>query len=205
MVCPHCGRRTTEGWQKCEYCGLDIEIKKEPEEPKEQAAPVRKPSVLLGTLGALIGCLIGGALVVVASDVAGLFGSLVGMAVAALGLIGYRLFARRLTNGGVMVSVAMILTTTYLADRLDWAYRVVEWHNSNAVAAGVEQIDVISAFMQLNLLIDSGTIDLKVYLINIGALYLFCILGIVGTLRTIFKKQRAQTKPTTKDNEEESK
>ena len=196
MVCPHCGRNTADGWQKCEYCGLDMEVAQE--EPEKKAAPVRKPSVLLGTLGALIGCLIGGALVVVASDVAGLFGSMVGMAVAALGLVGYRTLGRRLTNGGVMISVAMILTTTYLADRIDWAYRVAEWHNTNAAAAGVEQIDVISAFMQMNILIDNGTIDMKVYLINIAALYIFCLIGIVGTMRTIFKKQREKEKASQK-------
>jgi len=199
MTCPHCGRRTGDGWQKCEYCGLDVkEVPAEGESAEsttsESKAPAVKSSVFFGTIGALIGSLLGGVLVIIASDVAGLFGSLVGMAVAALGLIGYRILGRRLTNGGVMISVAMILTTTYLADRLDWAYRVADWHNANAAAAGVPEIDVISAFMQLNTLIDSGTIDLKVYLINIGALYLFCAIGIFGTLRTIFKRQRANKK-----------
>ena len=187
MICPHCGRNTADGWQKCEYCGFDIAPPQEAPAKKKQE---KKPSVLLGTLGALIGCLLGGVLIVVASEVAGLLGSFVGMAVAALGLVGYRILGRRMTSGGVMISVAMILTTTYLADRVDWAFRVASWHNENAAAAGVAEIDVISAFMQLNVLINSGTIDLKVYVINLAALFIFCIVGIVGTLRTIYKKQR---------------
>jgi flagellar biosynthesis/type III secretory pathway M-ring protein FliF/YscJ len=36
------------------------------------------------------------------------------------------------------------------------------------------------------------------YLINIAALYIFCLIGIVGTMRTIFKKQREKEKASQK-------
>ena len=77
MVCPHCERRIPDGSEKCEYCGLAIQVEEEPKPVKE-----KKPSVWLGTLGALAGALIGSLLLYFACSVAGLFGTVAGMGLA---------------------------------------------------------------------------------------------------------------------------
>ena len=188
MVCPHCGRQIADESEKCEFCGLEIVE----DIPEETTAKEKKPSIILGTLGALIGSLIGGVLIILASRMAGLMGTVSTMALAALTLNLCRLFGRRLTKGTVMISMATMAVAIFLADRLDWAYRIVEWQNAQATELGVELMNVSSAFFQINAFINAGNIELSNYLTNLGFLYFFCVVGTIGTLRTISKKRKQQ-------------
>lgn len=184
MVCPHCDRRIPDGSEKCEYCGLEIVTEEPQEQPKE-----KKPSVLLGTLGGLLGAVLGGGLVFFASQIGGLAGTIAGMLLAFLTLKGCQLLGRRLTRGGIMISMALIVVVTYIADRLDWACRVMTWQAEQVLDTGVAQMDVFGAFMLVPSLINTGNIELPTYLTNLGIMYVFCGVGAFLTIRNILRNQ----------------
>lgn len=184
MVCPHCDRRIPDGSEKCEYCGLAIVTEKEPEPAKE-----KKPSVLLGTLGALLGVILGSVLLYFACHVAGLFGTVAGMGLAYLTIKGYQLLGRKLARGGIMISMAFIAVAAYLVDRLDWAFRVMQWQAQQVLDTGTAQIDIFGAFTLVPTLLNNGNIDLTNYLTNLGMIYVFCAVGAYFTLKDILQKQ----------------
>lgn len=184
MRCPYCDRQIADGSEKCEYCGLAIGPEEEPE-----VQEVKKPNIWLGTLGGLLGALIGGGLFFLAIHLGGLLGTFVGMLLSVFVLVGYRLLGRRLTRGGIMISMALIAVTTYLVDRLDWAYRVMTWQVEQVFDTGAQQLDVFGAFTLVPSLIDTGNIDFSSYLINLAVMYVFCAVGAYYTLRTLLKNQ----------------
>lgn len=184
MVCPHCDRRIADGSEKCEYCGLAIVVEPAPEKVKE-----KKPSVLLGTLGALLGAVIGSVLLYFACHVAGLFGTVAGMGLAFCIIKGYQLLGRKLARGGIMISMAFVAVAAYLVDRLDWAVRVLAWHAEQVIETGAAQMDIYGAFTMVPALLNNGNINLSNYLTNLGMIYVFCAMGAYFTLKDIFKKQ----------------
>lgn len=184
MVCPHCERKIADGSEKCEYCGLEIVIEEEQVRQEE-----KKPSLLLGTLGAILGAALGGGLIFFASRIGGLAGTIAGMLLSYLTIHGYRLLGRRLGRGGIMISMALIAVTTYIADRLDWACRVVTWQTEQVLDTAAERLDVFGAFTLVPSLIDAGNIDFSAYMINLAVMYVFCAVGAFLTLRSVLKKQ----------------
>ena len=184
MVCPHCELRIPDGSEKCEYCGLAIQVEEEPKPVKE-----KKPSVWLGTLGALAGALIGSLLLYFACSVAGLFGTVAGMGLAFCVLKGYQLLGRKLARGGIMISMAFVAVSAYFVDRIDWAYRVLAWNAQQVIEEGAAQIDIFGAFTMVPALLNNGNIDLTKYLTNLGMIYVFCAVGAYFTLKDILKNQ----------------
>ena len=184
MVCPHCDRRIPDGSEKCEYCGLAIVVETAPKKVKE-----KKPSVLLGTLGALIGTVLGSVLLYFACHVAGLFGTVAGMGLAFLAIKGYQLLGRRLARGGIMISMALVAVSVYIVDRLDWAFRVLDWHAQQVIETGAAQIDIYGAFTLIPMLLNNGNINLSNYLTNLGMIYVFCAVGAYFTLKDVLKKR----------------
>ena len=184
MVCPHCDRRIPDGSEKCEYCGLAIV----PESPAKKEKE-KTPSILLGTLGALLGAAVGSVLLYFACHVAGLLGTVAGTGLAFLVIKGYQLLGRRLGRGGIMISTAFIALSAYMVDRLDWAFRVLQWHAEQVLEPGAAQIDIFGAFTLVPVLLNNGNISLSSYLTNLGMIYVFCAVGVYFTLKDILKKQ----------------
>ena len=184
MVCPYCERRIPDGSKKCEYCGLTIVTASE-----QEAKEVKKPNVWLGTLGALVGAVLGGALLLLACRMGGLLGTFLGITLAFFTLMGFRLLGRRLTKGGIMISAALTVLSGYLADRLDWAYRLVEDFARYAQQTGsAEQLNLRNAFLLVPTMLNNGSLPLQTYLINLGVIYGFCALGIYLTLRKLIRR-----------------
>ena len=74
----------------------------------------------MGIIGALLGALLGGALVLVISR----FGYIIwigGVAMGALTMGGYKLLAGRIQKLGMLISAIIMLLVMYLVNRLDWA------------------------------------------------------------------------------------
>ena len=184
MVCPHCARYIEDAAEKCEYCGLAIGENTLEQKVRKEV----KHNFWLGLLGAIIGCLLGGGLILLASKLAGLGGTLTGMALSALVLNGYRLLGRKLPRIGVMASMALVAITVFLVDRVDWCFRIIEWYNEQAMIAGTAQIDFWGTALNFNLFLNMGVVDLTAYLTNLIFLYVFSAVGFIGTIRTIYKK-----------------
>ena len=92
----------------------------------------QKENVLLGTIGALLGALIGGAVA--------LFIARLGYVAVAAGLVlgictikGYEMFARKLSRKGILISVVLMVVTVFLVNQIDLAMEVVSQLELNFV------------------------------------------------------------------------
>lgn len=101
---------------KSEY----LEIERRIQEKQEAIALRGTGSFFMGIIGALLGALLGGALVLVISR----FGYIIwigGVAMGALTMGGYKLLAGRIQKLGMLISAIIMLLVMYLVNRLDWA------------------------------------------------------------------------------------
>lgn len=172
MQCQHCGNEIPAGMSFCEVCGREAEA---------WAAPEVKPdNVVTGTVGALIGAAIGGASIVLLSQL-GYVASISGLILAVCTLKGYELLGGRLSTRGIIISLLLVLVTPYLADRIDWAILVMNAYADMGVTFG-------EAFAAIPELIREEAIAMADYLKNLLMIYLFVALGAFATLRGAFKK-----------------
>lgn len=81
----------------------------------------QKPeNIIVGTIGALLGALIGAAILILFSQL-GYFVFISGIIMAACAFSGYRLLSGRSSKIGIVVSILVIMVVIYFANRLDWA------------------------------------------------------------------------------------
>ena len=184
MVCPHCDRRIPDGSEKCEYCGLEIVTEEPQEQPKE-----KKPSILLGTLGAFLGAVLGCVFLFFACRNASLFGTVAGMGLAFFTIKGYQLLGKKLGRGGIMISMALIAVLVSLVNRLDWAVQIVA-DQAWPVINGVEtELDVYHAFTLVPVLLNMSNAFFSKYMTNLVLCYVFCGVGAFFTIRNILRNQ----------------
>ena len=137
--------------------------------------------VLLGTVGALIGAAIGGASIILLSQL-GYIASVSGLILAFCTLKGYKLLAKTISIKGVVICTALMLATPFAADLLDWgimAYREL----------GNYGYTFTDCLMLLPEFFKDGTIPMGEYLKNLGMIYLFVVMGGFYTLKDAFKKK----------------
>ena len=157
-----------------EYGEAAVEMPASPElQPKE--------NVLLGIVGALIGALLGGASIILFSQL-GYIASLSGFILAFCTLKGYTLLGKGLSTKGVILCVIMMLVTPFVADWLDWGILVYRsW-----AEYGVTFLECLQILPEL---FADGTITMGEYLKNLGMIYLFVIIGGFYTLKNAFKRK----------------
>lgn len=179
MNCPKCGELLPENAKFCGSCGesmVPVEVSEQ-----ETAAPEQKPeNVLTGIVGALIGAALGGGAIILLSQL-GYVASISGLILAVCTLKGYELLGGRQTVKGIIICLALMLITPYIADRLDWAIVIAREFASEGVSFG-------QAFAAVPTLIGDG-IDSGEYIKNLLMIYGFTALGAFGTIRGLFKKK----------------
>ena len=172
MVCPQCGKEAPEGLSLCQECGAQMPAS------REATVETQKPeNVLTGTVGAVLGAVIGAVAIVLLSQL-GLVASISGLILAVCALKGYELLGGRLTKRGIIISCVLILVTPYIADRIDWAILLVQEYPNVTFA---------EAFEAVPKLLDIGFIVPQTYWTNLVMVYLFAILGAVGTVWSAIK------------------
>lgn len=134
----------------------------------------------LGIIGALVGALLGGASIVLLSQL-GYVASLSGFILAICTLKGYELLAKGLSKKGVIICAALMLLTPFVADYLDWGIAIYAELAAYGFTFG-ECIALIPEFLA------DGTIEMGQYLKNLGMIYLFVVMGGFYTLKNAFKK-----------------
>lgn len=173
MNCKNCGNPIEEGASSCPFCGQAV--------LEEQAADLTSPKCenrITGTVGAFMGALIGGALIILLSQI-GYVASISGLVLAVCTLKGYELLGRKLSKPGIIICLALILITPYLADRLDWAIMLKEsWGD----------VTLGEAFAVVPKLVAADAEIRAEYIKCLAMLYLFAFMGAYGTLRDLFKK-----------------
>ena len=149
----------------------------------ECAAPVEvkaPENVFLGLIGALIGAILGGASIILLSQM-GYIASISGVILAFCTLMGYRLLGKQLSTKGIVICVILMLITPFAADWIDWAIYLMKDYPEY----GLTLPDACIAMVGL---MAEGYMDLAEYFKNLGMIYLFVALGAVGTLKKQIRK-----------------
>ena len=175
MNCKQCGNPIPEGSDRCEACGMSV--------PAENAVQVieKKENMIAGLAGALLGALIGAGVMVLLSYL-GVIAAISGLILAVCTLKGYELLGGKLSAGGIVICIALMLVTPYLADRAAWALVIQEAYAGEGVSFGL-------AFAVVHELIREGAIDATLYWKDLLTIYAFTALGGIGTIVTAFKKK----------------
>lgn len=141
----------------------------------------RGENVVAGIVGALLGTLLGVACIIILSQL-GYVAALSGVVMAVCTLKGYELLGGKLSRRGVVISVVLMLLMTFVGDRADWAI----------VVAQELEIDFVTAFRVIPLLIEEEIITAGMYWGNLAMLYLFLLLGAVPTIHSTVKERKNQ-------------
>ena len=148
----------------------------------EQTAPVEvkaPENVVLGLIGALVGAILGGASIVLLSQL-GYVASLSGLILAFCTLKGYELLGKRLSKKGIVLCVILMLVTPFAADWIDWSIYLMK----DMPEYGLTLVESCVLFGELMV---EGYVDMAEYAKNLGMIYLFVILGAYGTLKSVIK------------------
>lgn len=174
MNCTKCGNPVADHAAFCEFCGQSLE--------QAPAAPGKKPeNVVTGTVGALIGAMIGGGCIILLSQL-GYVAALSGLILAVCTLKGYELLGGQLSKKGVIICLVMMLIAPYIADRIDWAILIMNEWSDIGITFG-------EAFAAVPMLIEEEAIEMSTYITNLLMIYGFAVLGAFTTLRGALKKK----------------
>lgn len=200
MNCPYCGSTLNPNAKFCTNCGAKLESQQQPAQAptytqstytqptytqptqpayRQAATPeIPKENFLAGILGAIIGAALGGLSIILLGRI-GIISAVSGLLITVCTVKGYTLLAKNISAKGIIVCVALILITPYIADRIDWAI---------LVSQELFRYDFGEAFAAIPSLIDAGVIDSGDYVGNLVKLYLFAALGALSILRGVIKK-----------------
>ena len=145
--------------------------------PAEVKAP---ENVLLGLIGALVGAVLGGASIILLSQL-GYIASISGFILAFCTLKGYELLGKRLSKKGIVLCVILMIVTPFVADWIDWAIFLMKDYPEY-------DLTLVDSCIMFGELMAEGYVDMFEYVKNLGMIYLFVILGAFGTLKNVLKK-----------------
>ena len=175
MVCEHCGSALTVGAAVCPVCGTPVQAGSA--NPAEIAV---KENVLMGTVGALVGALLGGASIILFNMI-GSISALSGVLIAFATLKGYEKLGKTLSKKGIVISAIFMLIIPLVASYIGLGYEVFDAFKGYGASFG-ECIALLPELMT------DGTIDMSVYFSNLGMLYLFVIIGGFSIVRNAVRK-----------------
>jgi hypothetical protein len=153
----------------------DIEIvpavttytKKEPAEVKENA--------FLGTIGAILGSVVGIGLIFGIAQV-GLIAGIGGTVLAVGTLMGYETLAKKLSKKGIIICVIIMIIATYVADHMVWVAEVEKALSTNG---DVDPI-AVTIFLHPILAMAGATGE---FIKDLVVLYIFTALGAVPKIK----------------------
>lgn len=165
---------------KAEYGQIEREIQE-----KQESIELRgSANILRGIVGALIGAVLGGILVLVISQLGYVtwFG---GVAMGFLVMGGYKLLAGRVKITGIIIAAIIMLVSMYLINRLDWALEVQK--NLTPDMFGMEGTKLSLSFTFKNVVAIVETANLQAdYFKNLGLQLLFTfICGLVTSIGVV--------------------
>ncbi len=140
-----------------------------------------KENVMLGILGALGGALLGGASIILLSQL-GYIASISGFILAFCTLKGYELLAKGRSTKGIVICVIFMLITPFVADLLDWAIMAYRELGAYGFSYG-------DCLLLMPEFLSDGTIPMGDYLKNLGMIYLFVAIGGYYTLKAALQKK----------------
>lgn len=145
---------------------------------KQQIAK-KKGNVLTGTVGALLGSLIGVVAIVIIGQL-GYVAAISGVLMGVCTLKGYELLGGKLDKIGIAISCVFMLLMVYVGNNIDWALVVVD---------AFEDITILEAFKAIPDLLANEIIPMESYITNIVMVYLFTLLGAFPTVKSAAKSK----------------
>ena len=171
MTCEKCGSTIPANADFCENCGVAL--------PQSAVSGKKTENVVTGFVGALIGGAIGGASIVLLSQL-GYIAAISGLILAVCALKGYELLGSQLGVKGIIICIALMLVTPYIADRINWAIVILKSFPEANITFGEAFAAVLAVIADSELMGE--------YIKNLLMIYGFAILGAFSTLRNLFRK-----------------
>ena len=138
------------------------------------ALEVKDENVLMGTIGAILGALVGAALIALLAKI-GYVASISGVVMAFLSLFLYDKFAGKLSKKGIIICVVIMIVTVFLTEWLIWSYA---YYKELATIYDVSFGDVFKKLFSI-LKFAKKTGD---FVKDIAMLYFFTALGAIPTI-----------------------
>ena len=147
----------------------------------------QKERIGRGVLGALLGALLGGAVIVFEDRTAGTFSPIFGVATAVAVFQGYRQLAGGLSKRGAAICVIILMAVIAGANQINCTMEVIETVDA---LRGRDFVEVFGSFEKIPEVREIQSW----YQGHLLVLYLFCLLGSLPILVRAFRKPRARTK-----------
>ena len=147
----------------------------------------QKERIGRGVLGALLGALLGGAVIVFEDRTAGTFSPIFAVAAAIAVFQGYRQLAGGLSKRGAAVCVIILMAVIAGANQINCTMEVIETVDA---LRGWDFLEVFGAYEEIPEVREIQSW----YQGHLLVLYLFCLLGSLPILVRAFRKPRARTK-----------
>lgn len=135
-----------------------------------------KERVVLGTLGAFGGALIGTICIVILGQF-GYIASICGVVMGFCAMGGYQLLGKKMSKKGIIITIVIMLVMVYVSNWISYALAV----------ADVAEVDVLTAFLVTPELVSESFIDAGAYYKDLVMLYAFMAIGAVPTIKKYFK------------------
>ena len=135
-----------------------------------------KELVVLGTLGAFVGALIGTICIVILGQF-GYIASICGVVMGFCAMGGYQLLGKKMSKKGIIITIVIMLVMVYVSN----------WFSYALAVADVAEVDVLTAFLVTPELVSEGFIDAGAYYKDLVMLYAFMAIGAVPTIKKYFK------------------
>ena len=177
MTCPNCGAELPNDATTCSFCNQAVTPT-----PTEPYAPIQEEkheNVISGTIGALIGALLGGASIILLGQL-GYVAALSGIILAFCALKGYELLGGKLSTKGIIISIVLMLIIPAVAYFLNVAISVVREYPGTALS---DALAFVIELTQLDPEMQSAVIK------ELLMLYGFTALGAVSIVLNAFKKK----------------
>ena len=135
-----------------------------------------KERVVLGTLGAFVGALVGTICIVILGQF-GYIASICGVVMGFSAMGGYQLLGKKMSKKGIIITIVIMLVMVYVSN----------WFSYALAVADVAEVDVLTAFLVTPELVSEGFIDAGAYYKDLVMLYAFMAIGAVPTIKKYFK------------------
>ena len=147
----------------------------------------QKERIGRGVLGALLGALLGGAVIVFEDRTAGTFSPIFAVAAAIAVFQGYRQLAGGLSKRGAVICVIILMAVIAGTNQINCTMEVIETVDA---LRGRDFVEVFGAYEEIPEVREIQSW----YQGHLLVLYLFCLLGSLPILVRAFRKPRARTK-----------
>ncbi len=157
---------------------------------KQIADAETRENVVAGTVGALLGSLLGAASIILL-DAAGYVAAISGVILAVCSLKGYELLGKKLSKKGVFISILFMVLMVWAGNRMSWTISIRDAYNQQYPN---EAISLMECFQYLKQIITSEAYTS--YLGNLVMVAIFAILGAFPTVKNSMAASTGKTKET---------